>query len=260
MSGDEKNEPKKKEKSFLSSLVIPITTALVVGGTAPWWVDLIKGGEQSSRSGNRSTLLDDSDARQSSEGITNDDSVSIQGSGNTVNENSVIASERSVIQQNDGSGSNISVGGDLNINEPSEIPRFSGEIGSGSKSDSFRQFISEHDNEVVFLDVYITSNSLNAEDRRNSVYVCDMSSVNNQCNENMFTLLFDCDEVDYGGVQPPCLGINYRLNKSEDSNNLFSYAQGNYYLKGYWSVRANPGMWQGIMSTTLTPVDVQDAR
>ena len=156
---------------------------------------------------------------------------------------------------------NLNIDNSTKVEAPSKkIPEFSGKIGSGSDSTAFREFIRSNDNKIVFLDVYIGGDSLNAKDRRDGVRVCDKSSIGNQCNENMFTLLYDCSEQDYGGAMPPCTGMNYRLNISDRSNNLFSYVQEAYYLKGFWSVRANPGMWQGIMSTTLTPVDTQDAK
>lgn len=156
---------------------------------------------------------------------------------------------------------NLNIDNSTKVEAPSrKVPEFSGKIGNGSNSTAFREFIRANDSKVVFLDIYIGIDSIDAEDRRERVRICDKASSNTQCNENMFTLLFNCSEQDFGGAMPPCTGMNYRLNIPDKPNNLFSYVQGAYYLKGFWSVRVNPGMWQGIMSTTLTPVDVQDAK
>ena len=120
MSENEKNGPKDKEKSFFKGLVVPIATALVVGGTAPWWVDLIKNGEKTPGDPEPTSSVDNSNNLQPEDTVINDDSINIQGSDNTVNDNSVIASDQAVVQQNDGSGSNIFAGGDLTINEASD--------------------------------------------------------------------------------------------------------------------------------------------
>lgn len=170
---------------------------------------------------------------------------------------------------------NLNIDNSTKVETPSrKVPEFSGRIGSGSKSDAFREFIYKNDNKVVFLNVYIDvldttkeSDKLNvdkdivekAKDRREQVPVCYKSS-SDQCKENRFLLYHRCSDPDPGGASVPCAGMAYNLSMPNNSNGLFSYAQGTYYLKGFWSVRANPGMWQGIMSTTLSSVDVQDAK
>ncbi|NJO12061.1 MAG: hypothetical protein HC873_23285 [Leptolyngbyaceae cyanobacterium SL_1_1] len=120
MSEDEKNEPKGKEKTFFRSLVIPITTALIVGGTAPWWVELIKDGEKIPEDEEQISSVDSSNEFQAEDNVVSDESINIEGSDNTVSDHSVTASDQAVIQQHDGSGSNISVGRDLTINETSD--------------------------------------------------------------------------------------------------------------------------------------------
>lgn len=138
----DKNENNKatKTKSLFSSLVVPIATALVVGGTAPWWVELIKGdefanteessaSENSSRESEEPELLDNNSSIdiQSSEAIVSDNSTvasdnsTIASDNSTVaGNNSTIASDQAVVQQSYGSGSNISAGGDVHYNEAPE--------------------------------------------------------------------------------------------------------------------------------------------
>jgi len=173
MSEEKNNEA--KEKSFLNLLVLPIVTALVVGGTAPWWVDLIKGNSQESGSDNQSPSVSNSGSRQALEGIPTDDSINIQGSGNAVTDDSVVASGKSVIQQNSGSGSNISASGDVNINQPFEVPKFEGKIqhlnleeqplGEFEGSKEFLEFITENDQKIVYLDIwpYYSGGSVNLD-------------------------------------------------------------------------------------------------
>lgn len=162
MTEEKNNEV--KEKPFFNLLVLPVVTALIVGGTAPWWVDLIKGNSQTASSDKQPPSASNSGDRQDSEGIATNDSVNIQGSGNAVTDDSVVASDKSVIQQNSGSGSNISAGGDVNINQPFEVPKFEGKIQhfnleeqpleefEGSKK--FLEFIKENDQKIVYLNIW----------------------------------------------------------------------------------------------------------
>lgn len=161
MSEENTNEP--KEKSFLKNLVIPIATALIVGGTAPWWVEMLKGNSQGSSNGTPSPSASSSSNTQDSKGVSGNDSINIQGSGNSLTDDSVRALDKSTVQQNSGSGSNISAGGDVNINQPSEVPKFDGKIqhlnleekplGKFEGSKKFLEFITENDQKVVYLDI-----------------------------------------------------------------------------------------------------------
>ncbi|MGB5960596.1 MAG: hypothetical protein WBG73_08070 [Coleofasciculaceae cyanobacterium] len=151
-------------KSFLKNLVIPIATALIVGGTAPWWVEALKGNSQGSGNGTPSPSASSSSNNQDSKGVAGDDSINIQGSGNSVTDGSVRASGKSTIQQNSGPGSNISAAGDVNINQLSEVPKFEGQIqhlnleekplGKFEGSKKFLEFITENDQKVVYLNIW----------------------------------------------------------------------------------------------------------
>lgn len=162
MSEENNNEP--NEKSFLKSLVIPLATALVVGGTAPWWVELLKGNSQESSNQSPSPSVTNPSSNQDSKGVATNDSINIQGSGNSVTDDSVIASGSSTIQQNSGSGSNISAGGNVNINQPFEVPKFEGQIqhlnleeqplGEFEGSKEFLEFITKNDQKVVYLNIW----------------------------------------------------------------------------------------------------------
>jgi hypothetical protein len=117
----EEKSDKAKFKPLLSQLFVPVATALIVGGTAPWWVTLLHNNES-----------------------PDDDLGNIPSDGSTV-------------QTNNGSGFNISAGGDVNVNtlaEAKNYPSFEGEIGHYEISHSFTDFIFENEGKVVFIDVY----------------------------------------------------------------------------------------------------------
>jgi hypothetical protein len=181
MSEESNKEP--KEKSFLKNLVVPVVTALVVGGTAPWWVEMLKGNSQGSGTGTPSPSAtatpsppaSNSSNSQDSRSVSGDDSINIQGSGNSATDNSVRASDKSTVQQNSGSGSNISAGGDVNINRPSEVPKFEGQIqsynladerlGKFEGSEKFLEFITANHQKVVYLNIwpYYSGGSVNLD-------------------------------------------------------------------------------------------------
>ena len=46
------DDNKKKEKHFLSQIIVPVVIALAVGGTAPWWIEFIKGSTEPQPTGN----------------------------------------------------------------------------------------------------------------------------------------------------------------------------------------------------------------
>ena len=122
-----------KTKSFFTHLVVPIATALVVGGTAPWWVELIKGGEVDNTEENsvsedisRELITPDSADDnssieiQDSEAIVSDNSTIASDSATVSGDNTTIASDQAVVQESYGSGSNISAGRDVQYNEAPE--------------------------------------------------------------------------------------------------------------------------------------------
>ncbi|MEL7144298.1 MAG: hypothetical protein AAGL08_19040 [Cyanobacteria bacterium J06573_11] len=136
--GENNNEPK-RELSF-NRIVAPIVTALVVGGTAPWWVELVKEGELGSverdsvsenisgesespkvSDHNSSIGVQGSEAIVSgSSTIASDSSTIASGNSNVAGENSTIASDQALVQNNYGSGPNISADRDVHYNEAPE--------------------------------------------------------------------------------------------------------------------------------------------
>lgn len=115
--------------SLFNRLIVPIFIALVAGGTAPWWISLLRSDNNDS---NRVELTESSDAQDTlTEEIDNtearrkgqDNALSnIQGSENTTNDSSVELQgegDQAVIQ---GSGNNViqGSGNQLTIQQDSE--------------------------------------------------------------------------------------------------------------------------------------------
>ena len=117
---------KTKAKSIINSLVAPVVTALVVGGTAPWWVGLIQGdktvnvqgssiSETVSREPEEPKIINDdiSTAIKESEFIASDDPT-------IASDNATVASDQATVQQSYGSGPHIAAARDVNYNEAPE--------------------------------------------------------------------------------------------------------------------------------------------
>lgn len=52
-----------------------------------------------------------------------------------------------------------------------------------------------------------------------------------------------------------CTGLQFGVQADDASASTYGYNQGFNYLKGYWLVRLNPGMRQGLGSVTLIAAD-----
>ena len=242
MNKDSNNET--KTKFPIISLIAPVATALVVGGTAPWWVDFIKGESSNGKSPEENQIL---------EGRETNDSINIQGSENTINDNSVIAQDRSVIQQSNGSGSNFSAGRDITVNEASdlpEIPEFKGEIGHYEASVPFTNFIFENVGNIVSLD----AESFDDLSRQPETgFVIDY-----------FHLWDNCFEALEPGEAPwyaKCTGTGFSIDRSDPSKDAIAeWFRAKITIKGYFSIKGCSGPHQGSMGCTLRPLSPEDIR
>ena len=129
-----------------------------------------------------------------------------------------------------------------------EPQRFEGEVGQLGKSAGLLSFLNNNDGKVVYLDNRFDSLAI-TPDRVDE-------------NTQSLTLWQKCDGLP-AGQQPShlhCTGTSISIRGADGSDAIYGYNQGFQYLKGYWLVRANPGMHQGLLSITLTAVDVKDAR
>lgn len=143
------------------------------------------------------------------------------------------------------------------------ISKFEGEIVDNRRNKDgteFSQFLYDNDNKVVFIDGSIDWLAVDNKDSDTMVSVCLLNSNDSTCSGidgASFQIGYRCSADVPTSI--PCSGTYYHLDISADDTGRFTYVQGAYYLKGYWSVRSNPGIRQGIMSISLLPVEVEDA-
>lgn len=66
----------------------------------------------------------------------------------------------------------------------------------------------------------------------------------------------NCESVD------DCAGYEYLVTFSENSDSIFEYdhSSDGYRIKGYWAVNANTAMNQGVVSSMLRGIAIEDAR
>lgn len=148
----EDKDDKEKDKSLLSQLVVPVATALIVGGTAPWWVTLFQKDKPP---------IDN--ARE-------------------------IPSGESIVQTNAGSGLNISAGRDVNVSAPAatkSYPSFEGEIGHFERSQLFTDFIFENQGKVVLIDAYYTPDDSSELTITNNSFGVDYIHLWHECYEQL---------------------------------------------------------------------------
>jgi|GEM_PF-4299955 len=128
------------------------------------------------------------------------------------------------------------------------IPKYSGEIGHLEAGEEFIDFIFDRDAQVIYLEVYFDAFPENRDTIRTE--------------DNVFTLWSQCDDLPANESPSSlyCTGVSFNLNIPAGSESVYGYNQGFQHLKGYWSVRTNPGMHQGLLSVTLTAVDTRDTR
>lgn len=91
MSKIKSDDANQRSRFFFDKLLAPIVVALAVGGTAPWWIDIIRGN-------------------------------TIDENSTGADENSVTAPDKPLIQQSHDSSSNTATGRDIYYNEvPSSV-------------------------------------------------------------------------------------------------------------------------------------------
>jgi hypothetical protein len=132
-----------------------------------------------------------------------------------------------------------------------KTPSFSGPVGHLQESEEFIDFIYKHDAEIVYLDVYFDSSEFPPA-------VMERDSFGRK----YFALWTDCRNLPEGEEpsSPYCTGVEFGVQFDEKSESTYGYNQGFNYLKGYWAVRTNPGMHQGLLSVTLLAVNAEDSR
>jgi hypothetical protein len=171
--------------------------------------------------------------------------------------------------QGDNSPAINSNGGNVNLNidnstkvetrEKPEAPKYSGRIGNGKEGKGFTEFIYKNDGKIVYLDTYYMSSSNNINDVLTGEMLTDSSTKDR---EGSFIIANECEGEVPSNVPPHryCGGYSYQVKMPNNSDSLYTFNMGAYYLKGYWSVRTHPGTIQGVIYVTLSAVDAKDVQ
>lgn len=206
------------EKKFLSQLIFPVLLALLVGGSAPWWVSLLSAGESSG------------DKREE------------------------LASSGALNQTNNGDGFNISAGGDVNVNalaKSASTPTFEGEIGHYEMSQPFTDFVFENQGKVVLIDAYYNPVAPDELIITNNSFGVDYIHLWHECFEplslNESPSVFKCTGTGFSLD---------RSETPKDAD--FTFIRGTFRAQGYFAIRGCDGPHQGSMGCTLRPLNPED--
>lgn len=214
----EDKDNKVKAKPLLSQLFVPVATALIVGGTAPWWVALFQ-----------------------------KDKSAIDNAGE-------VPSVESIVQANTGSGFNISAGGDVNVSALAEAkshPSFEGEIGHFEMSQPFTDFIFENQGKIVLIDAYYTPDDSSELTVTNNSFGVDYLHLWHECYEN---LLSGEDPSSFKCVGTSFSIDRSEAQKDAD----FTYVRGTFKAQGLFAIRGCDGPYQGSMGCMLRPLNPED--
>jgi hypothetical protein len=127
-------------------------------------------------------------------------------------------------------------------------------IEGGKEGTEFTEFIFKNDGKIVYLDIDYENDSSN-------VYTSGDIQVDSSTKdtEGEFSIVNECSDIPPNTVPIMyCGGYSYRVKVPNGSDALYTFSQGAYYLKGYWSIRVFPGMRHGIINVTISAVDTKD--
>ncbi len=125
---------------------------------------------------------------------------------------------------------------------------YKGAINSATEQQRFIEFTSKHDGDIVRLDVWMHADMAKEIEKRGSREV------------SYFAIYFECPETaGEQSIEAGCTGMEYGVSIDPAGDAWYGYNQGANYLRGYFTVRANPGMHQGYLSTSLVSVRREDA-
>jgi TIR domain len=119
------------------------------------------------------------------------------------------------------------------------IPTFQGELGHFEKAKAFRDFIVNHEEQVVAIDAYIPGDQFDG--------IADQ----------FFVLWDGCEDLE-PGEKPSfrkCAGTEYNVPKAEGVEAALWYSRGAYHLTGFFLVGRMAGPFQGLMGISLTILD-----
>ena len=121
-----------------------------------------------------------------------------------------------------------------------QTPQYIDTIGSLESNQTFTEFLFVHDGQMVNLDVVISE-----------------KFQDHSAGEDWLALWTDCS-ADLPAGEPAsgryCTGVSINALTGETGAVLLTEFGDGQALRGYWQVRANPGMHQGLLSISLLAV------
>jgi hypothetical protein len=124
---------------------------------------------------------------------------------------------------------------------------FEGSVSAPAEQQEFVDFTSAHADKIVRLDVWMDADTWPETTELGGREV------------GFLMFFFDCPNgVTEPSIEAACTGMQYNIVLDPTGDASFVYSQGSTYLDGYFTVRPEAGMHQGILSTSLIPVRTED--
>ncbi len=255
--------------------IAPIITALVVGGTAPWWVDFVRGNSSNAAS----------EKNQGLEEVKPSGSINSQGPEQASNGNSLTAQAQAPIQQSNDSSLNLSTDRNNRVSAASNasvipkednavnaasnapaipkredavniasdspaIPRFEGTIGNYEASKPFTDFIFANQGNIVWLDAQSFEDLSRQPETGFEIDYFHLW-------DNCFQAL-DPNEKPWSGK---CTGTGFSIDHSDPAKDaIVTWFREKITIRGYFAVKGCDGPHQGSMGCTLRPLNPEDVR
>jgi len=137
------------------------------------------------------------------------------------------------------------------IADSNNLPTFEGEIGHFDMSQSFTNFIFDHQREIVFLDVYYFPDN-----------VRELTVTNDAFGVDYLHLWHECDDSLSPGETLSslnCMGTSFSINRGNAPKDAdFTFIRGTFRAQGYFVIQGCDGPYQGSMGCTLRPLNPED--
>lgn len=121
-----------------------------------------------------------------------------------------------------------------------QMPQYTGTIGNLAGNKAFSDFLFANDGQIVLFDVFLDDTKMDYSD-----------------GEDWLALWTDCSADLPAGTparRGDCQGLAVNYQKTDVPAVFFSEEPGGRRLQGAWTVQANPGMNQGLLSVSLLAI------
>lgn len=158
--------------------------------------------------------------------------------------------EETVLSQNS-SHSSTSFKDKANAHSRSEVPRFAGRIGHYEASQSFTDFIFEHQHQLVFIDADYFPETWDEIEIINDSFGVDYFHLWHHCSDSL--------EPNEAPSYRNCTGTGFSLVRGSSPKDAdFTYIRDVLRIQGYFAIRGCDGPHQGSMGCTLRPLNPED--